>query len=102
MLQVDNLIEPRAEQNLLSGLPPFRWPHPNLPPKYAPEQRITTADSTEFLISFCKRIDPVTANSRNINRRNYQDYPVASGNSGFFTDDSLGAPDRLVQIPGLP
>jgi hypothetical protein len=27
MLQVDDLIEPRAEQILLSGLPSFRWPH---------------------------------------------------------------------------
>jgi hypothetical protein len=27
MLQVDDLIEPRAEQILPSRLPPFRWPH---------------------------------------------------------------------------
>ena len=27
MLQVDDLVEPGAEQILLSRLPPFRWPH---------------------------------------------------------------------------
>ncbi len=30
MLQIDDLIEPRAEQILLSRLPPLRWPHLSL------------------------------------------------------------------------
>jgi hypothetical protein len=35
MLQVDDLIEPRAEQILLSRLPPFPWLHLVPSPKHS-------------------------------------------------------------------
>jgi len=44
-------------------------------------------DSTESLSQFCKKIDPVTANSGKSISAIAQIYPVASGNSEFFTDD---------------
>jgi hypothetical protein len=59
------------------------------PLKHRLEQRITASDSTESLIRFCKKIDRDTGNSGKINRRNSQNYPATSDNSGFFTDDSL-------------
>jgi hypothetical protein len=61
------------------------------PLKHRLEQRITASDSTESLIRFCKKIDRDTGNSGKINRRNSQNYPATSDNSGFFTDDSLTA-----------
>ena len=87
MIHVDDLIEPGAKQILLPRLSPFPWPHPNLPLKHAAEQRIMIVDSTESLSQFCKKIDPVTANSGKSISAIAQIYPVASGNSEFFTDD---------------
>ncbi|WP_271565331.1 hypothetical protein [Bradyrhizobium sp. CCBAU 11386] len=67
MLHVDDPIEPGAKQILLAGLAPLPWPKPPL--MHSDEQRITTADSTESLIRFCKEIGPAIAIAGKINRR---------------------------------
>jgi len=51
------------------------------------EQRITTADSMESLIRFCKEIGPASAIAGKINRRHSSNYIVTSGRSRYFTDD---------------
>jgi hypothetical protein len=51
------------------------------------EQRITTADSTESLIRFCKQIGFPGPIAGKIKRRIFQNYPAPSAGTGFFTVD---------------
>ncbi|WP_091898831.1 hypothetical protein [Bradyrhizobium sp. Rc2d] len=50
MLQVDDLIEPRAEQVLLAAVSPLRWPNPNLRSISLGDQRLQPRSAPKTFI----------------------------------------------------
>src|SRR5262245_6744925 len=56
VFHIDNLVKPRAEQILLTGLPSLAWSHRKSPAPSARARRITACDSKESSKSICKEI----------------------------------------------
>jgi hypothetical protein len=83
MLHVDDLIEPGAEQILLSGLPPFRWLHPV--PRQSLQRRVNHKTNLQGIPS----AHPIPG------KLNCANLPLPDSKSTtweFFTDDYLTRP----------
>jgi hypothetical protein len=88
MLHVDDLIEPGAKQILLTRLPPFPWPHPNLRSSIvsSKESRLPIRRNPSFEFARQSTAAPEIP-AKSITE--ILKYPATSGNSAFFTVDNL-------------
>jgi hypothetical protein len=87
MVQVDDLVEPRAEKVLLARLPALFRPHRKSPPPRPQAKESQTSIRRNPARALCKKTAGQSPKTGKSPYAKTADQPLGRGHSDFFTDD---------------